>query len=83
MRHMPLPEWDKEVAPKLFAMRNRATWLRVDANQILQWTKELTAVPGFETQTMEVLLIARDCLENALMAVKEAIKSYHEKEKVS
>lgn len=80
---MPLPEWDLKVAPLLAAMKTRSTWLRVDANQILQWVKELSAVPGFETEAMDVLLIAKECLQNALAAVEEAIKRYNEKEKVT
>lgn len=83
MRHMPLPEWDKKVAPLLGAMKNRATWLRVDANQINQWVKELAAVPEFEIEAMAVLIEARECLADALRAVEEAIHRYNEKEKVT
>lgn len=83
MKHMSLEEWDKTVGPKLKAIKGRATWIRVDANQILDWVQRLPAAPDFETEALSDLADARVALACAAEALQEAIVKYEAKEKTT
>ena len=83
MKHMNLEEWDKTIGPKLGAIKVRATWIKVDANQILDWVKSLSATPDFETEAFSDLVDAKVALACATEALQEAISKYEMKEKVS
>lgn len=81
MRHITLEEWDKLVSPKLGAIKGRSVWIRVDANQILDWVNSIPVVPDFETEAIGELKIALASLVNAKVAIEEAIRRYEIKEK--
>lgn len=83
MNHMSLEEWDRTIGPKLKSIKGRAAWIRVDANQILDWVKSLPAKPDFETEALDVLADARVALACAAEALQEAIMNYEAKEKTT
>ncbi len=80
---MTLEEWDKKVGPLLGAIKGRSVWIRVDANQILEWIKGLPAAPDFETEAMSVLREAQEALAIASASIQEAIVKYESKEKTT
>lgn len=83
MKHMPLDEWDKKIAPLLGAIAVRANAALSDIRQIREWVEMLPARPEFETVALDKINSITTDISKALDEIIKARNAYEGKDMVS